>query len=395
MADGKTSSTIDFTKLSQTELIAALGRINRERFPANYEACVAEIKNRKEQGIWTEEQSPPIQEKSQTPKLIAGFWIRAAADIIDLAILWAFALALGLVLEPWFVKMGENGIWLGLLISMAYFVPTQSTFGNGQSLGKRILGIQVLDVNGQALTLTKSFLRYVIIAFVGYFGVFSGIVNLISGPTFYIFADSILEGAWFIAFVGCYLLLPLHPLKRGLHDLVANSIVVYRGQFNTAAIAKLDNPTKAKKAFAIIGAVFAVTVVIGIWSFVTITKNSAVNSGPLQELQNNLESTGKLSAISVTDKTSSNRSGTTRSIIVHAYVAGPLNQTRKDLKPLYDLAFQTIRNQIKDLSPYNNLRVGLRFGYNIGIRKRYTILFQDENPSNPGERRDAGSSSNF
>ena len=54
-----------------------------------------------------------------------------------------------------------------------------------------------------------------------------------------------------------------------------------------------------------------------------------------------------------------------------------------------------IRDQVKDLSQYNNLRVGLRLGYNLGIRKRYATLFQDENPSKPGDRKDAGSNTSF
>lgn len=285
------------------------------------------------------------------------------------------------------MSMGENGVWFGLLVSIAYFVPTQSGFGNGQSLGKRLLGIQVLDMNGQPLSLAKSFLRYLIVAFVGYIGVFTGVVNLILGATSAIFVDSILGTLWLIALAGCYLLLPLHPLKRGLHDLVANSIVVYRNKFNATALNSLNSPAKTKKAFAIVGCLFAVMIVVGIWSFMAVTKHTAIAA--MQEIQTKLESTGKFNATSVMDNTSSNESGTIRSIIVQTYAGGPLTQNREDLKPLYDLAFQAIRDQIKDLSPYNNLRVGLRFGYNLGIRKRYTVLFQDENPSKPGERTDA------
>ena len=392
MADEKTSSTIDFSTLPQGELIASLGRINKDKFPANYEACLVEIKTRKEKGLWNEVQTtPPLG--SQVPKLVVGFWIRVVADVIDLAILWTFAMVLSLGLENWFVKLGEHGVWLGLLVSIAYFVPSQSSFGNGQSLGKRILGIQVLNMNGEPLSLVKSFLRYLIIAFVGYIGVFSGVVNLIVGSELSTMADSIVGAMWFVAVVGCYLFLPLHPLKRGLHDLVANSIVVYCDRFNATALASLDNPAKTKKALAIVGAVSAVIILVGLWSFTAVKRNPAIAT--LLDIRNKLESTGKFNLTNVTDNTFSNNSNTTRSIIVQTFVGGSLNQTREDLKPLYDLAFQTIRDQVKDLSPYNNLRVGLRFGYNLGIRKRYTTLFQDESPGKPGERKDSGANNNF
>ncbi len=392
MADGKTSSTIYFSKMSQSDLVGTLDRINRDRFPANYAACVAEIRHRKDKGSWDEAQAQ-FPQGNQVPKLLAGVWIRVAADIIDLAILWAFAFALSLGMESWFVMIGETGVWFGLMVSIAYFVPSQSGFGNGQSLGKWLLGIQVLDINGQLLTLKKSFLRYLTIAFVGYFGVFTGIANSIVGSALSTFVGSILNSLWFIALVGCYLLIPLHPLKRGLHDLIADSIVVYRDRYNAAALAELNNPAKTKRAFGIVGVVSAVIVVLGLWSIAAITE--IFDMATMQDVQAKLESTGQFSGTRVTSHFVSTKSGTTRAIIVHAFVGGPLDQTREDLKPLFDLAFQTVRDQIKDLSSYDNLRVGLRFGYFLGIRMRLMTLFQEENPSHPGGRKDAGSSSNF
>jgi uncharacterized RDD family membrane protein YckC len=335
----------------------------------------------------------PSEQENPTQKLVAGFWIRVVADVIDLAILWTFAFALSFVMESWFLRLGENGVWFGLLISIAYFVPMQSRFGNGQSLGKRLLGIQVLDMKGQPLSLAKSFLRYLVIAFVGYIGVFTGVVNLVVASTWSAFANSIMGTLWFIALVGCYLLLPLHPLKRGLHDLVADSVVVYRGRFDATRLAALDSPARTRRAFAIVGTITAVAIAAGIWGLMAIQKSPTIAN--VLDIATKLESTGKFHSIGVTDNTSSNNSVTTRSIIVQAHVDGPFDQSKEDLKPVYDLAFQTIRDQVRDLSPYNNLRVGLRLGYNLGIRKRYTTLFQDENPSKPGERRDAGSNTNF
>lgn len=232
-----------------------------------------------------------------------------------------------------------------------------------------------------------------VIAFVAYIGVFTGVVNLLEGSSLSTFSNPILGTLLFVALVGCYLLLPLHPLKRGLHDLVAGLVVVYRGRFNATTLAALDDPAKIKKAYATVGAISAVIIIAGVWGFMAIKKNTALAS--MQEVKTKLEATGKFHSRSVMDNSFSTGSGTTRSIIVQAYVGGPLGQSKEDLKPLYDLAFQTIRDQVKDLSPYNNLRVGLRQGYNLGIRKRYTILFEDENPCKPGDQKDAGSNTNF
>lgn len=333
------------------------------------------------------------QPPASTEKVIAGFWIRVIADGIDMAILWGIAWVLGTFMEGWFLKLGENGVWVGLLVSIAYFVPMQSRYGNGQSLGKRLLGIQVLDRGGQPLSVAKSFIRYGVVAFVAYASIFMGVIKVLRGSSLAIFAGSILGTVWFVALLGCYFLLPLHPLKRGLHDLIAGSVVVHRGRFSATALAARENPAKTKRAYAIVGVISALAIIGGVWGFLGISKSSAFKE--LQEIQNKLESTGNFRQTSVMDGTFRNDSGTTRSIIVQAHVKGSFEQSREDLKPAYDLAFQAIRDQVKDLSHYDNLRVGLRLGYDLGIRKRYLTLFQDESPSKPGERKDSGSNSNF
>lgn len=333
------------------------------------------------------------QKQNVSPKVIAGFWIRVFADVIDFAILWAFAFVLSFVMESWFVKLGENGVWFGLLVSIAYFVPMQSRFGNGQSLGKRVLGIQVLDLNGMPLSLMRSFSRYLIIAFVGYSSVFTGIVNLTVSSSLSTVANSLLGTLWFIALVGCYLLVPLHPLKRGLHDLLVGSVVVYRNQFNAAALAALNNPAKTQRAFAIVGVISAVVIAVGIWGLKVIMKDGVI--ADFQKIQSKLEATGRFHTTSINNFTFSTKSGTTRSMLVQTHIARPLNASRKDLKSEYDLVFQAIRDQIKDVSKYDNLRVGLRLGYNFGIRRRYITMFLDEDPNNPGERKEAGANNDF
>ncbi|MEI7489182.1 MAG: RDD family protein [Chryseobacterium sp.] len=336
------------------------------------------------------------EQVNQTNKVLAGFWIRLLADAIDMAVLWVIGFILGFFLETWFIKLGGNVTWIGLLISIAYFVPMQSTFGKGQSLGKRLLGIQVLDMKGQPLSLAKSFIRYLVIAFVGYSGIFTGVINLLLASSLIEFANLVTLYIGFFALAGCYFLLPIHPLKRGLHDLLADSLVVYQGRFNLNAIATLNDPKKTKKAFLIFGIIIALMVFVGIWSKITIKKNSALTN--IQEIQKKLTSSGKFHVISINDFTNYQAKPltlTSRSFTLQALVDGPFNQSKEDLKPLYDIAFQTVRDQLKDLSQYNNLRVGLGMGYDLGIRKKYIILYQDENAQIPGERKFTGSHINF
>jgi len=46
---------------------------------------------------------------------------------------------------------------------------------------------------------------------------------------------------------------------------VADSIVVYRDQFNATALASLNSPAKSRRALTILGVVSAVAIFVGLW----------------------------------------------------------------------------------------------------------------------------------
>src|SRR4051812_1168077 len=102
-------------------------------------------------------------EIANPPKMIAGFWIRFFADFLDAIFLAIFGFLLSLPLKGTFYKLGEKGVWIGLIITFLYTGILQSALGEGQSLAKRILKIQVLKMDGEYLSLPMSFLRYSII----------------------------------------------------------------------------------------------------------------------------------------------------------------------------------------------------------------------------------------
>jgi uncharacterized RDD family membrane protein YckC len=101
----------------------------------------------------------------QTPEGIqfvlypAGFFIRGCACAIDLFIQWAalFVISLSLVYSEF-----VGGYWFSLLLAFAvnwfYHVFFELCF-QGQSVGKRILGIRVVRSDGSPVTPGASFLR--------------------------------------------------------------------------------------------------------------------------------------------------------------------------------------------------------------------------------------------
>ena len=131
----------------------------------------------------------------------AGFWIRFLGSCLDGLVLWAVALlvaALGALfagerLSP--IQIAAAGVVFNLFFNSAYFITLHGR--TGQTVGKLILGVQVVSVEGRPISYGVASVRWL-----GY---------LLSSMT-------LLIG---------YLLVAFRRDKRALHDLVAGTRVVY------------------------------------------------------------------------------------------------------------------------------------------------------------------------
>jgi len=87
-----------------------------------------------------------------------GFLTRALALIIDGIIVGIVGGILNGILFGGDLVRG-NG--LSTLLGLAYYVYFWSSYGHGQTLGNRALGIRVVKTDGSELNLTDAFIRYV------------------------------------------------------------------------------------------------------------------------------------------------------------------------------------------------------------------------------------------
>jgi uncharacterized RDD family membrane protein YckC len=97
----------------------------------------------------------------------AGFWRRFAAVFLDGILLGAIATILYALLKA-------GGYALGIIVSLAYYSYFEGT-PRGQTLGKRALGIRVIDFNtGESIGHSRAAIRYVssilsaIVIYIGY-----------------------------------------------------------------------------------------------------------------------------------------------------------------------------------------------------------------------------------
>ncbi|HMJ33411.1 MAG TPA: RDD family protein [Baekduia sp.] len=118
----------------------------------------------------------------------AGFWIRFGAAIVD-------GLLLGIVSSILQIAMGASGYALSLLVGVAYYTYFEGE--SGQTIGKRAVGIRVVDIDGGGpIGYGRAFIRYV-----------GRIISTL------------------VVFLG-YLWMLWDPQKQTWHDKMANSVVV-------------------------------------------------------------------------------------------------------------------------------------------------------------------------
>lgn len=156
------------------------------------------------------------------PKWISGFWRRLGALLIDALVLGAVGFALGFVLENTFVEMGAWGRLVGFLIALVYFGVMNSSVIGGQTLGKMILKIRVVDSSNAPVGLGKSILRYIIIALP--FSLNGAQFSNEAMSSFMMYPLSIIIfGGMFSIF---YLYVFNRTTRQSLHDLVVGTFVV-------------------------------------------------------------------------------------------------------------------------------------------------------------------------
>lgn len=155
-------------------------------------------------------------------KWISGFWRRIGAAFIDVIILFVVGLCLGLFFGDVFAQIGDWGKLVGFIIAILYFGVMNSYVTGGQTFGKMILNIKVVDAAGQVLTLPKSFLRYSVIGIPYFLNGLSGTEVLSESFLIYPFSMIVLGGLFSIA----YLYVFNRMTRQSLHDLVVGSYVV-------------------------------------------------------------------------------------------------------------------------------------------------------------------------
>jgi uncharacterized RDD family membrane protein YckC len=157
---------------------------------------------------------------------VAGFWVRAAAFVMDVILLNFFAYLLIFMFKEQLFKLGYYCGFLGVFINLAYFTFFNGPYGKGKTPGKIFLNITTLQWSGEPLTMQQAATRTVIQLN------FLVLLHLLV-PLFIrdietirqLFTIQILRNLAFAFFVANAVLVATNPFKCGLHDSAVRSYV--------------------------------------------------------------------------------------------------------------------------------------------------------------------------
>jgi len=162
-----------------------------------------------------------ISKPSNSKLNLAGFWRRIFAFLIDSILLGIVGASLGFFFFDEFAKLGQSGRLIGFVIAILYFGLLNSSIGNGQTIGKRLLKIKVISaVDDSLISLPKSAWRYLVLALPFYC---NNLILPIENQILMILLALVVFGMGGLLF---YLYIFNRKTRQSLHDLAAKTLVV-------------------------------------------------------------------------------------------------------------------------------------------------------------------------
>jgi len=284
---------------------------------------------------------------------IGSLWRRFVAFAIDGIIL---GLAGMVIAMPFFEKFSHLGLWgrlIGFCLALPYFALLNSHIGNGQTIGKRLMHVQVVNLNGTTISVGLSVARYGVFA-VPYF------LNGMSLPTtrtpqaIFILVSFLIFG---VGGATLYLVLFNRHTRQGIHDLAVGSYV---------ADSDKDGPLKIepiwKMHWIIFGSLFVViSIAAGIFG------NKLSRWGPFPQLLDDVaqvERMGSVQVAGVQDLTQYWSGGGKKTVLV---ISVTWTGKATDEQAFADQVAKLIIEHDPKVKEHDLLRVVMIRGYDLGI----------------------------
>jgi len=307
---------------------------------------------------------PPAQSVSTTarePAVPSGFWRRLLAFWVDSLIIAVPGWIIGWAFYDQLVRIGQNGRLIGVVISLAYFAILNSAIGNGQTLGKRLLKIRVVNLQGETITLPRSALRYLVLELPFFFNGYNiDTSNLWIGIPLGLIVFGL--GGSIV-----YFFLFNRRNRRTVHDFFAGTVVV-----------KADPQSVPQFTPTWRGHYVALAVIlVGLGALATVMIPSLMRQEPFAEMitiQQQLQLEPGVHSVGVQDGTTRFNDNTSRWLAINIVVSDP----QLDLEETADHFATLVLTSDTNFDGKDLLVVNVTRGYDIGISSGWqTQKFSD------------------
>lgn len=309
--------------------------------------------------------------EQQETKWISGVWRRIGALVVDMVLLGMVGYVLGLAFWELLVDLGSWGRLLGFVIALLYFGLMNSSFANGQTLGKRLLGIRVVDAENNTIGLPRSFARYAVLGLPFFLnGIHIGAAAL----SYLIIPLSVVLFGGALSIL--YLFVFNRVTRQSLHDLAVGSYVVHADAQKQAV-----GPVW-KVHYVVVAVLFLSAALVPTYAM------KLTDDSPFKEMlaihealvKNPLVRFANVTVGSTVQHTTSGDSTTTNHVTVEVFVT---EDVLDDAALAREIALQVMAVYPEAMNN-DSVQISLRYGYDIGIWSSWRSQFYTYAPQELG-----------
>ena len=291
---------------------------------------------------------------------ISGFWRRIGAFAIDTTILGLVGIGLGLFVERQFVELGGYGRFVGFFIALFYFGVLNSKIFEGQTVGKKLLAIRVVNASNEPIDVLHSFARYGVLG-VPFFLNGARLTNE-AMTSFWLYPISLIIFGGLLSVT--YLYIFNRVTRQSLHDLVVGTFVVNADAEKSAA-GPLWRPH-----LVVVGVLFIAAAAVPVFTS-SLAQREPFNY--LLSVQAGLIEHPSVNYVVVSSRTTtglftSNGTMTTRYLSARAFLG---NANISDAELAKELATKLAETH-SNSQQFDVIQIILTYGYDIGIASSWS-----------------------
>ncbi len=297
---------------------------------------------------------------------IAGFWRRLFAFVIDGIIIFIPLLVIGFGFRNFAFRMGPYGRILGAAIIITYWTVFHSEYGEGQTLGKRLLKITVVDKNNQYLSLKKSFVRALALELIFLLNGWS--LPLFQNPVVGVIVTMVVLTGVLLLFYG---LVFNRKTRQGPHDLLVGSYVINSLPVATNAAPPPLPPIHRRFMVGLT----AVAVLLSLAALAVPSLAPVLNVvdksewGEIQDLYQTLSQRDDAFLVGVNrvNRTSFGGGGTLRDLNIQIWLKTPCSQNREMCDEVVKEIARTVFAEYDGIENLDGMRITVYNRFDLGL----------------------------